>query len=128
MNNTFRGKTISTDTWVQGGYITWDNRHFIVCPDSLPNTWLHYEVHPESVGRSIGIADANGNMIFENDYVREIGETENALILWDNDDARFVIAWWSIISDFGCFDGNKLEVIGNSYDDPELMNGSVIDD
>lgn len=123
--NTFRGKTISTDTWIYGGHAAWNDRHFIICPDELPNTWLHYEVYPESVGRSIGIQDANNNPIFENDYVREIGDEEAALIIWDDITAKFQIAWWSIISDFGCFDGNEFEVIGNSYDDPDLMNGSV---
>ena len=82
----FRGKTISTDEWIYGGYFTMDDRHFIVKADRYhPDTrdwdaaeyyeinprytYGVFEVHPESVGEYTGVLDKDGNKIFEGDII-----------------------------------------------------------
>lgn len=86
----------------------------------------YYRVDPNTVGQFTGLTDKNGRKIFEGDIVfTEHGsineEDGNAVIEWDEDTARFVIKWDGLICDFDNFYGHDLEVIGNIYDNPELL-------
>lgn len=70
-----------------------------------------------------GINDKFKNEIYEKDIVYVPGEDENAIIEWDEKTARFVISFDGWISDFDNFYGYELEVIGNEFDNPELLRG-----
>ena len=48
-------------------------------------------------------------------------EEDNFEILWDKETARFEMSGYSITTDFDCFYGKELEVIGNIYENPELL-------
>lgn len=48
-------------------------------------------------------------------------EEERGIVQWDNDTARFIITCSTFISDFDSVYGEELEIIGNVYDNPELL-------
>ena len=50
-------------------------------------------------------------------------EDENAIIEWDEETARFIISFDVWVADFDNYYGKELEVIGNIYDNPELLGG-----
>ena len=49
------------------------------------------------------------------------GEDENAIIEWDEETARFIIHYDGWIADFDNYYGYELEVIGNVYDNKNLL-------
>lgn len=73
-------------------------------------------------GRYTGLHDKNGDEIYEGDIVYVIPEDEGAIIKWDNESAKFAIKFDGYIADFDCYFGKDLEVIGNIYDNKELLN------
>lgn len=70
-----------------------------------------------------GLHDKNGEEIYEGDIVYVASEDENAFILWDEETARFIIHFDGWIADFDNYYGKELEVIGNIYNNPELLGG-----
>ena len=70
-----------------------------------------------------GFNDRCGKEIYENDIVYVSGEDENAIIEWDEETARFIIHFDGWIADFDNYYGKELEVIGNIYNNPELLGG-----
>lgn len=82
------------------------------------------EVDPNTIGQYTSLKDKNGNKIFEGDIVERLwlGEKHIYRIYYDNDIASFIGA--DIYSEgFTTFDYDacEFEVIGNIYDNPELL-------
>ena len=118
----FRGKT--DDEWVYGDLgrlknaITITKRNFI----------YPYIVMPETVGQFTGLTDKNGVKIFEGDIVTvenpNISDDEYGIVKFDNDGAMFIVEFDTFTVDFGNnIDGNQCEIIGNIFDNPELLKG-----
>lgn len=70
-----------------------------------------------------GVNDRCGKEIYENDIVYVAGEDENATIEWDEETARFVIHFDGWIADFDNYYGYELEVMGDIYNNSELLGG-----
>ena len=68
-----------------------------------------------------GLKDKNGAEIYEGDIVYIASEDENAFVLWDKKTARYIIQFKGWCADFDNFYGKDLEVIGNIYDNPNLL-------
>lgn len=79
------------------------------------------EVVPETVGQYTGVTDENGNKIFEGDIVWDNYEEERGIVQWDNDTVRFIITCSTFTVDFGSVCGEELEIVGNVYDNAELI-------
>lgn len=118
----FRGKT--GDEWVYGDLsrlknaITITKRNFI----------YPYIVMPETVGQFTGLTDKNGVKIFEGDIVTvenpNISDDEYGIVKFDNDGAMFIVKFDTFTVDFGNnIDGNQCEIIGNIFDNSELLKG-----
>ena len=81
-----------------------------------------YEVIPETVGQFTGLTDKNGKKIFEGDIVHGYWNTK-FLIFFDlcclQFRAKLSDGTEKDIDYYG--DSKKIEVIGNIYDNPELL-------
>ena len=117
----FRGKTLSTHEWVQGGYFSMNNRTFIVTEHD--KDYRMYEVDPNSVGQYIGQVDRVGDRIFEGDIVYVAAEDEYARIYYSEDTGRFNIEFDCWVSSFDHFYGHELEVSCNTFDEGWYSNG-----
>lgn len=118
----FRGKRIDNGEWVQGyyyqiwekGYILWG------MTNDAPNM---IEVDVSTVCQCTGLKDENGKLIWENDIVvcRDFTE-ENYVISWKQDEACFEYQQYGCsIMNFEQLSGCEVEVIGNKFDNPELL-------
>lgn len=139
----FKGKRTDNGEWVCGYYVLRKRPYFknkganlehIICDnlviddfndkqfvDTIPIT---YSVDPETVGQYTGLTDTNGNKIFEGDIVVSDYidyEDERGVIQWDSDIAKFIITFSTFTIDFDNVYGRELEIVGNVYDNPELL-------
>lgn len=84
-----------------------------------------FPVYSDTVGQFTGLTDMNGRRIFEGDLITLYRNKEVGVIEWCKDDARFHLCYGgSDIPESYGFDvisGHECEVIGNIYDNPELM-------
>lgn len=130
----FRGRN-DRHGWLTGHYFVNRGVHFIA-EDGIANplnTWEDYSVDPETVGQYTGLKDRNGKEIFEGDIVKAplldpiFGDVlfdafDNAAISFHN--GSFVVAYYKgrhkiYLQDL-C---DKIEVLGNRWDNPELLEG-----
>ena len=89
---------------------------FIYVPE-YHNSWM---VKPETVGQYTGLTDKNGTRIFEGDIVKVADEYIDYAI-WAN--GCFCMARQMMFYEFTYQDSNRMEVIGNIHDNPELLKG-----
>lgn len=139
----FRGKWIGNGEWVEGYYCKISETTYAFAEDyernpipvhhyilqevmtdwGLPNRFNQYEIDPETTCQYIGLKDKNGRRIWENDIVKHeisgiIGTVkwyEEDYVGWCADDIQvdeqqFTDEMWS-----------ECEVIGNVFDNPELL-------
>ncbi|MEE0186325.1 MAG: YopX family protein, partial [Oscillospiraceae bacterium] len=83
-------------------------------------------VIPETVGQYTGLNDKNNVKIFDGDIVTvenpNISDDEYGIVKFDNDGAMFIVEFDTFTVDFGNnIDGNQCEIIGNIFDNPELL-------
>ena len=116
----FRGKRVDNDEWTEGYFFkSWDKVFLLwgMTGDS-PNM---EEVKPETVGQYTGLTDKNGKKIFEGDIL--LKGFEKVLVKWNANQCR-----WGIYSNnyeicgFNESTQGYFEVIGNIYQDKELLN------
>lgn len=141
----FRAKRMDNGEWVESGCIIQflDNgvrsfympqfntkcicTHDYVTDDILEFTNCRfYKVDPETVCQYTGLTDNNGKKIWENDiciiHSSNIDEEDGYFTVeWDDDGARIVLNGNSLTVDFDNFYGHECEVIGNIFDNPDLL-------
>lgn len=126
----FRAKRIDNGEWVEGQYAFILNpltesgepiKHLICNGTNIFND----EIDPETICQYTGLKDKNGNRIWENDIIKhEISDTIGT-VKWYQED---YVGWCvddTIIDEQQFTDEmwNECEVIGNIFDNPELLKG-----
>ena len=118
----FRGKRLDNGEWIQGDLVQF-LPHGIVRIVTQEPPYKDAEVDSDTVGQSTGMTDMNGNEIFEGDIVKTShgGSTYYAKIEWD--DGSFWVTNHDIQMPSYISEVSKtyLEVIGNIYDNPNLL-------
>lgn len=79
-----------------------------------------YEVNPETICQFTGLKDRYGDKIWENDIVR-LADEDVYIVTWEEDDAMFALEDVGVVENFGNVDSRWCEVIGNKFDNPDLI-------
>ena len=112
----FKAKRIDNGEWVVGQYVNTcypgkdkETGHFIVV---YPNKY--HEIYTSTICQFTGLCDKNGNKIWENDILKyEWGEERIDVVEYQPPIFTYSKSMrWSL---------NKDEVIGNIFDNPELL-------
>lgn len=119
----FRAKRIDNGEWVEGFLVKKHGLFFIysvINSDTCrqPNC----EVDPSTICQCTGLKDKNGNLIFEHDIIKCKGII--TAVSWNTKYASWVLTrkGWMHHHFFGeSQDSEECEVIGNVFDNPELM-------
>lgn len=114
-----RAKRTDNGEWVEGLLtIMWGQLHIINPNDE--NT--AYQIDPQTICQCTGLKDKNGKLIWENDIVKVHEDEEPCLIEWGEDTARWnMTQYGSNIYDFDNYWSYEVEVIGNIFDNTELL-------
>ena len=145
----FKAKYVDTGEWVEGSLVHYKagKKHFIITDNDFQ--WGMYgsysydgdftEIDETTICQYTGLTDKNGNKIWENDVIKTYNssgiECHIEQIIWS--DYGLNEGWCSkgikslmkydkrvFNTGFGKSDARKCEVIGNIFDNPELLKGS----
>lgn len=126
----FSAKRFDNGEWVEGTPFQeysdfWGEWQWIIqTKHPLTNApYLHLEVNKKTLRQFTGLNDKNGKKIFEGDIVRYM-QNDIMVVVWNNESAAFVGAYSAINFNYCAtlINGHMyLEVIGNIYDNPELL-------
>ena len=136
----FKAKRIDNGEWVEGGYsyCKKDDTHFItqMSKDHISYIGRHQQVDADTICQYTGLTDKNGSKIWENDVVVYDNSPYNVYCKPHTGQIihihgclcyRFLlygsVTYKSFLSDD--FFEMKSEVIGNIFDNPELVGGAV---
>lgn len=131
----FRGKEIDNNQWYYGSYLylhnppkyDWNGTkheskedvHFIIDEKDM-----NYRVYPETVGQCTGLKDVNGKLIYEGDIVRDISTQTVYKVSYKKCafylENKEYVGYFHELSQ--CFSISRIEVIGNIYENPELLS------
>ena len=135
----FRAKRIDNGEWVEGQYAFILNpltesgepiKHLICNGTNIFND----EIDPETLCQYTGLKDKNGNRIWENDIVDASEEWWSACGPAGHNSPIIKVEWLEGLTGFEPFanydcdcgvyiDASGCEVIGNIFDNPELLKG-----
>lgn len=121
----FRGKRKDNGEWVFGDLVHSVYKIGDTCVGQYGNEVGMHEVDPSTVCRCTGRKDKNGNLIWENDIANCIDEECCGYIGWNESEAGF---YFNVLLEDGSFEEEHIydyqdciEVIGNTFDNPELL-------
>lgn len=109
--------------WVYGGIFPQNgDGDFAIIYQQEP-TVEKYPVYADTVGQYTGLTDKNGTKIFEGDIVKYGDTVHNVVFEQRNGTAYFGLVYSTLETlSFGYYqDLKQIEVIGNIYDNPELL-------
>ena len=120
---------IIKDGFVYGSLVV-DGKRCFICTSAIVENQFYannacatmFEVDPETVGQYTGVNDKNDTKIFEGDVVRAI--TQSTQIYTEAVMFKNGAFWYKNWTWFKFqFKFEKTEIIGNIYDNPELLEG-----
>ena len=138
----FKAKRTDNGEWVEGYYIYHIKRTICAFGDSvkpedeqhvimqdgfsdwnMPRGTVAFEIAPETLCQYTGLTDKNGKKIWENDIVKHEISSGLGQVIWYQED---YIGWivddiWTDGQQYSHEMFSECEVIGNIFDNPELL-------
>ena len=116
------------EKWVEGNLILCGGKAYIHpvsnkidVTGEIGRIIVMHEVDPETLCQFAGLTDKNGKKIWENDIIELPGEDGYFVCEWQEDTARFVLNGEGLTVDFDNYWSYEVEVIGNIFDNPDLL-------
>lgn len=111
----FRGKRTDNGEWIYG-----DLRQYASGVKAIFDyeTESRFFVDENTIGQYTGLTDKNGKKIFEGDILKY---KSNSLCRVSYINCQFAMMWELVYRDFSDVYDKDIEVIGNIYDNPELL-------
>lgn len=114
----FKGKQVVNHKWAESLCPLGTMASGVVINEFIPNTVCQYT----------GLNDKWDIKIFEHDIIRNDYDNFTAVIRCLNNTSEMVAEVINGgIMDLSSLQSHRIEIIGNIYDDPDLMEGSVYD-
>ena len=125
----FKAKRIDNGEWVQGALFNGES-HCIIGQEIKFSPYTEheckivgYEVDRDTICQCTGLKDKNGKLIWENDIIKcKFGI---AVAVWDKSEWRIKLVkdniWRKDLHYWAVEDNQRTEVIGNIFDNPELL-------
>lgn len=122
----FRGKRIDNGKWEYGCLLVLDVEDYRIATSCLesadePLYVQAYKVDLSTVCQCIGHDDKNANQIFEYDIVKF--KEHIGVVMWNEESASYCVKVPRYVFPYffgtSCF-ADKLEIVGNKFDNPEL--------
>lgn len=132
----FRAKREATNEWVYGYFVKEYDDFQIYVNSKIITKSGHEYVREDTLGQFTGLTDKNGTKIFEGDVVRISEDYYDGLHYSGNEvyysDGAFCVEYETPKYDvtsigFLVREGVEVEIIGNIYDNPELIGGAEND-
>ena len=120
----FKGKRKDNGEWVEGGYFCepYTDKKLIICWNSFGLGFNEFiEIDPNTLCQYAGLNDKNGQKIWENDIVEIPSEDGYFKCEWEEDTVKFVFNGNGLTVDFDNYWAHEVEVIGNIFDNYELL-------
>jgi len=121
----FKAKRIKDAQWIKGYLIySFTGVPFIITEyDHILALVARDEIDSKTICQCTGLKDKNGKLIWENDIVSYCDCTkEDYVIAWEQNKACFEYQEYSCsMMNFDELSGCEVEVIGNIFDNPELL-------
>lgn len=142
----FKAKRVDNGKWVIGYYGVIGKRNVIIekyaenyyCPDTCESRHGNqiHEVNSKTICQCTGLKDKHGNLIWENDIIKTFDagkEWRLSKIIfadtslgygWKTTDIKSLSEYNNDLFEevsFGSFDSKSVEIVGNIFDNPELL-------
>lgn len=121
----FRGKRVGNGEWIFGSLIDDGGDCHIAEKEDIQKAFL---VYPESVGQFTGMRDTSGQKVFEGDIIvpTKPSNIPPLEVVFDVAEGQFAVRecrkyYHGTLATFGRITDNHYKVIGNMWDNPELL-------
>ena len=125
----FKAKRIDNGEWIEGDLVHSVYKINDTCVGKYGSEIGMHQVNPDTVCQYTGLTDKNGNKIWENDVVFVTdGDGNSGSSDTGVGEIDFLLGLWYVSGSIqnGLYDvleviGHEAEVIGNMFDNPELV-------
>lgn len=125
----FRAKRVDSSKWIEGYYVKYESHlncdcYYGIVPTDAGGLYA-VRINPETLCQYTRLKDKNGNRIWENDIIKHKISDTIGTVKWYQED---YVGWCvnDIVIDEQQFTDEmwcECEVIGNIFDNPELLKG-----